>query len=79
MYVEGSADKWRAPGRGPELGPGSVPLGGCGKRFRVSVSGGAMVYVLRTELFYLPIFSPLYMNCQFITFVIAEYYLQISA
>lgn len=38
-----------------------------------------MVYVLRTELFYLPIFSPLYMNCRFITFVIAEYYLQISA
>ena len=38
-----------------------------------------MVYILGTEHFYLPIFSPLHMNCWFISFVIAEYYLQISA
>lgn len=38
-----------------------------------------MTYVLGTEHFYLPVFSPLRMNGWFITFVIAEYYLQISA
>lgn len=37
-----------------------------------------MVYILGTRHFYWPIFSPLHMNCWFITFVIAEYYLQID-
>lgn len=37
-----------------------------------------MVYILDTEQIYLPIFSPLHTNCWFISFVITEYYLQIS-
>lgn len=37
-----------------------------------------VVYSLGTKRFYLPIFSLLHKNCWFITFIIAEYYLQIS-
>lgn len=38
-----------------------------------------MAYILGTEQFYLSIFSPLHMNGWFVTFVIAQHYLQISA
>jgi hypothetical protein len=37
-----------------------------------------VVYSLGTKQVYLPIFSLLHKNCWFITFITAEYYLQIS-